>query len=156
MSTEIDLSLLDPVLEGHHGHKDALITMLQEVQEIYGYLPEAVLARLSDETGISLSRIYAVVTFYAQFHTTPRGRRIVRVCRGTACHVQGGNTIFQLVKQLLGIEEGQTSPDLEYTLETVACIGACALAPNVVVNGVTYSHVNAGKLSELFTRKDRR
>jgi NADH-quinone oxidoreductase subunit E len=153
MNADIDLLLLNPILERYQDQKDALITMLQEVQEAYGYLPEAALTRLSKETRVPLSQIFAVATFYAQFHTTPRGLNIVKVCRGTACHVQGGKTILRLVKQYLGIEEGETTADREYTLETVACIGACALAPNIVINGVTHSHMNAQKLSRLLSRR---
>ncbi len=155
MSTDIDLSLLDPVLERHKGQEDALITMLQETQEVYGYLPEEVLARLSQEARIPISRISAVATFYAQFYTTPRGRNVVRVCRGTACHVRDGKTILKLVRQYLGIDEGETTPDFEYTLETVACIGVCALAPNIVINNITYGHMNPKKISQLFSRKDK-
>jgi NADH:ubiquinone oxidoreductase subunit E len=93
-----------------------------------------------------------VVTFYEQLYTTPRGKNIVKVCRGTACHVRGGKTILNLVKKQLNLEEGETSPDLEFTLETVACIGVCALAPNIVINRDTHGHMNPKKVSRLFNK----
>jgi len=94
-----------------------------------------------------------VITFYAQLYTAPRGKNIVRVCRGTACHVRGGKTILKLVKQQLGVGEEETTPDLEYTLETVACIGVCALAPNIVVNRDTHGRMNPKKVARLFARR---
>ena len=87
--------------------------------------------------------------FYTQLYTAPRGKNIVRVCRGTACHVRGGKTILKLVKQNLGLEEGETTPELEYTLETVACIGVCALAPNMVINSSIYGHLNPKKVASI-------
>ena len=108
MSANTDLSLLDPVLQKHEGQDDALITMLQEIQEIYSYLPEEALARLSQEVRIPMSRVYAVATFYAQFYLTPRGRNTIRLCRGTACHVRGAPRILEAVERELGITEGET------------------------------------------------
>ena len=90
-----------------------------------------------------------MITFYEQFYTAPRGKNIVRVCRGTACHVRGGKTILKLVKQHIGVEEGETTPDLEYSLETVACIGCCALAPNIVINSNIYGHMNLKKVTSI-------
>jgi NADH-quinone oxidoreductase subunit E len=152
MPASTDLSLLDPILETHRGQRDALITMLQEIQAAYSYLPEEVLNKLSLETGIPMSRMYAVATFYAQFYLTPRGRNTVRVCRGTACHVRGGALILDAVQRELGIGEGETTPDLEFTLETVACIGACALAPAMVVNETTYAKMTPGKVADVFSK----
>ena len=153
MQSDLDLSLLGPVLKKYQGQEDALISMLQETQEVYGYLPEKALVYLSQKAGIPLSRIYAVATFYAQFYLTPRGRNVVRVCRGTACHVRGGKAILEQVKRHLGIGEGETTPDFEYTLETVACIGVCAIAPNMVINNITYGHLDSKKVSQLLRRK---
>lgn len=153
MSESIDLSLLDPVLQEHEGQDDALITMLQEIQEVYTYLPEEALTRLSRESSIPMSRIYAVATFYAQFYLTPRGRNTIRLCRGTACHVRGAPRILEAVERELGIAEGETTPDLEYSLETVACIGACALAPTMVINQNTHGKLNPNKVVEIFKQK---
>ena len=152
MPKDIDLSLLDPILERYKGQEDALITMLQETQEVYTYLPEEALVCLGREAKIPLSRIYAVVTFYAQFYLSPRGRNIVRVCRGTACHVRGGPRILEAVERELGITEGETTPDLEYSLETVACIGACGLAPTMVINQTTYGKMTPKKVTEILNR----
>ena len=156
MSASTDLSLLDPVLQKHEGQDDALITMLQEIQEVYSYLPEEALARLSQEAKIPMSRIYAVVTFYAQFYLTPRGRNTIRLCRGTACHVRGAPRILEAVERELGISEGETTPDLEYSLETVACIGACALAPTMVISQDTYGKLSPNKVAEIFRQRNRR
>ena len=135
MANDIDLSLLDPILKKYQSQEDALITMLQESQKVYGYLPEEVLTYLSRHTWIPMSRIYAIVTFYAQFYLTRRGKNTVRVCRGTACRVRGGRSVLRSVEGFLGIGEGETSDDYKFTLETVACLGACAMGPVVVING---------------------
>lgn len=152
MPKDVDLSLLDTVLQKYKGRGDALITMLQEIQEAYSYLPEEALNRLSREAGIPMSRIYAVVTFYTQFHLSPRGRQTVRVCRGTACHVRGGSLVLEAVERELGIRAGDTTPDLEYNLETVACIGACALAPAMVVNENTYGNLTPNQAAKAVKR----
>ena len=154
MPENVDLSLLDPILDKYKEREDALITMLQEVQGVYSYLPEEVLNRLSTEAKVSMSRIYAVATFYAQFYLTPRGRQTVRVCRGTACHVRGGALILDAVERELGIKDGATTPDLEYSLETVACIGACALAPAMVVDEDTYGKMTPSEASKVISRKE--
>jgi NADH-quinone oxidoreductase subunit E len=156
MSNQIDLSLMEPVLEKYRGQGDALIGMLQDVQETYSYLPEEALTYLSDSAKIPMSRIYAVATFYAQFYLTPRGRNTVRVCRGTACHVRGGSRILEAVERELGIAEGETTPDLEYSLETVACIGACALAPTMVINRSTHGKLTPGKVVDIFNQRKKK
>lgn len=156
MSNNVDLSLLGPILKKYQSQEGALITMLQELQKAYGYLPEVVLTHLSQEVKVPLSQIYGVVTFYAQFYLTPRGRNIIRVCRGTACHVRGGSRILEAVEREVGIMEGETTPDLEYSLETVACIGACALAPTMVINEKTYGKLTSKKVMESLSRRDRR
>ena len=159
MPEDIDLSLLAPILDRYGGQEDALITMLQEIQEVYSYLPEPVLRRLSSEAKISMSRIYAVVTFYAQFYLNPRGRNVVRVCRGTACHVQGCDSIIAALKDTLGVEEGGTTDDLQFSLETVACLGTCFLAPVMMFNESYHGKLDAQKartilMSYSSTRKE--
>ena len=154
MPENVDLSLLDPILEKYRNREDALITMLQEIQGVYSYLPEEALNRLSIEAKVSMSRIYAVATFYAQFYLTPRGRKTVRVCRGTACHVRGGALILEAVERELGIKDGETTPDLEYNLETVACIGACALAPAMVVDEDTYGKMTPSEAAKVINRRE--
>src|SRR3989337_368515 len=115
---------------GEYGQqKWPLIPLLQRIQNEFGFIPPHSVPIIAQGLGLFPSQVQGVISFYAQLYTEPRGRKVVRVCRGTACHVRGGKTILKLVKHHLGVEEGQTAPDLEYILETVACIGVCALAP---------------------------
>ncbi|HEX77845.1 MAG TPA: NADH-quinone oxidoreductase subunit NuoE [Dehalococcoidia bacterium] len=148
-----DLGRVDEIIAEYRGQKWALIPLLQRVQEEFGYIPPQAVGSIARALGLFPSQVQGVITFYTQLYTTPRGKRVVRVCRGTACHVRGGKTILKLVKQHLGVEEGETTPDLEYTLETVACIGVCALAPNLVIDGNTHGHMNPKKVAQLFGRK---
>lgn len=129
-----DLNALEPVFEEFAGQKGALIPVLQRAQAIYGYLPAEVLQRISARMGVSLSQVYGVATFYAQFYLTRRGRNIVRQCDGTACHVRGAAKIIRAVEQELGIKAGQTTPDYRVTFEVVYCLGSCGLAPTAMVN----------------------
>ena len=123
-----------------------LVPILQQVQKAYGYLPKPILMAVSDRTGISASQIYGVATFYEQFYLEPHGRHTVRCCRGTACHVKGGHNIIKTLKRTLGIEPGETTDDMEFTFETVACLGACALAPVMVVDGTYYGKMSYRKV----------
>jgi NADH:ubiquinone oxidoreductase subunit E len=154
---KVDLNQIKKIAAGYRGRRWALIPLAQEVQEKVGYIPPEAVPVIADALGIFPSQVQAVVTFYSQLYTTPRGKNIVKVCRGTACHVRGGKSILKLVKQHLGIDEGETTDDMEYTLETVACIGVCALAPNVVVNKNIYGNMNPKKASAIFGQygKDR-
>jgi NADH:ubiquinone oxidoreductase subunit E len=149
MMEEVNVSLMDPVLQKYRGQEDALITVLQEVQEIYGYLPEPALRHLSNEFNIPMSRIYAVATFYAQFYLNRRGKNIIRVCRGTACHVRGGKAILTAIENYLEIGDGETTPDYNHTLETVACLGACAMGPVIVSNGKYFGKMTPNKVEAL-------
>lgn len=150
-----DLKRMDEIIARHRSQRWPLIPVLQEIQEEFGYIPPEAVQPLASSLSLFPSQIQGVITFYAQLYTTPRGKNIVRVCRGTACHVRGGKTILKLVKQHLGIEEGETTADLEYTLETVACIGVCALAPNMVISGKTYGHLNPKKVDQIFGGRKR-
>jgi NADH:ubiquinone oxidoreductase subunit E len=146
-----DLKKLDKIISSYRGQKWALIPLVQEIQEKVGYIPPEVIPRIAEALGLFPVQVQGVVTFYAQLYTVPRGKNIVRVCRGTACHVRGGKSILKLVRQHLGIEEGQTTEDMEYTLETVACIGVCALAPNLMINKETHGNMNPKKVARLFS-----
>ncbi len=119
-----------------------LVPLLQEIQGAYGYLPQDILMALSKRTGIAASRIYGVTTFYEQFYLEPHGRHTIRCCRGTACHVKGGHGMIKAVKQTLGIDEGETTDDMLFSFETVACLGACALAPVMVIEGTYHGKMN--------------
>lgn len=134
MRPNLDLSGVEEILKRYQNQEGALIPVLQEAQAIFGYLPEEVLALISKRLKIPLSSIYGVVTFYAQFYLTPRGRHTVRVCRGTACHVRGGKAILDAVQEYLQIDDGQTTADFNFSLETVACLGTCFLAPVMMVD----------------------
>ncbi|MFH1138619.1 MAG: NAD(P)H-dependent oxidoreductase subunit E [Pseudomonadota bacterium] len=141
----IDLTKLGPLLA--HGKTEAdLIPVLRLVQEEFGYIPPETLVPIGAALGIPASRVQGVVTFYSMFHTEPRGRRTVTVCRGTACHVRGGRGVLRVVQKNLGLKDGETSPDYEFTLETVACLGACALSPVMVVEGRVYGRMNPKKI----------
>ena len=129
--------------------EDGLVPILQRVQDAYGYLPKAILAAVSERTGIAASRIYGVATFYEQFHLKPHGRHTVRCCRGTACHVKGGPNITKAVKQAIKIEPGETTEDMRFTFETVACLGTCFLAPAMMINNDYYGHLNARKIKSI-------
>lgn len=147
---EPELEQIEKIIAGYQGQRWALIPLLHEIQRVFGFIPPAAVAPVARGLGLFPSQVQGVVTFYSQFYTEPRGKNIVRVCRGTACHVRGGKTILKLVKQQLGIEEGETTPDYEYSLETVACIGCCALAPNMVVDRNIYGHMNPKRVGAIF------
>jgi len=129
-----DLGQIGRIIAGYQGQKWALILLLQEIQGAFGYIPPEAIQPIARGLGLFPSQVQGVITFYEQFHTTPQGRNVIRVCRGTACHVRGGRTILKLVKQNLDIEEGETTPDLRFTLETVPCLGTCFLAPTMMIN----------------------
>jgi NADH:ubiquinone oxidoreductase subunit E len=130
----IDLSLMDEVLEKYKGQKGALIPILQKAQSTYGYLPKEVLKLIAARLGISMGKVYGVATFYAQFYLERRGRHILRLCDGTACHVKGTPTLMTAVKDKFGINPGETSGDGQLTVEIVYCMGSCALAPVAVLD----------------------
>jgi NADH-quinone oxidoreductase subunit E len=142
--------ILNEILSRHTGARDELISILQETQEEFRYLPKEAMAKIAQFLDIPVSQVYGVATFYALFRLTPSGKKIVRVCKGTACHVRGGNPILRQVEKRLGIKPGETTRDMEYSLDTVACIGACALAPNISIDKETYGLVNSKKIEELF------
>ena len=138
---------LQELLGKYRGTKGSVIPVLQQAQEIFGYLPKDVLIEISNQLEVPISQIYGVVTFYAQFHLNPRGKNIIRSCQGTACHVRGAKAVLKAVKDYLGLKEGQvTTPDLKFTLETVACIGACGLAPCMMVNDETHGRLTPEKV----------
>jgi NADH-quinone oxidoreductase E subunit len=149
VSKPVDLGQLRGILEETDDRRDALIPVLQAVQEHYGYVPPESIPLIARGLRLSPTEVQGVLTFYAQFSLTPRGRNVVRVCRGTACHVRGGRGVLRVVRNILGIEEGQTTEDLKFTLETVACLGACALAPVMVVNQTYYGSMNPKRIETL-------
>ncbi len=137
------------IAEKHDGKCGSLISILEDIQAKYGYLPEDALRSVSEMTGSPLTEVYGVATFYKLFSLKPRGRHLISVCLGTACHVRGGQAIAQQFTKELGIKPGETTDDREFSLETVACVGACALGPIVVVDGNYFSKVSEEKVSEI-------
>jgi len=148
-----DPARIGEIIAQYRDEKWPLIPVLQKIQDECGYVPPESIGSIAEAFDLFPSQVQGVISFYEHLYTVPRGKKIVRVCRGTACHVRGGKTVLKLVKQNLGVEEGQTTPDMEYTLETVACIGVCALAPNIVIGKETHGHMNPKKVSQLFARR---
>jgi NADH:ubiquinone oxidoreductase subunit E len=138
MSESVDLSKVDEILAKYEKKEASLIPVLQEVQGHFRYLPEEALFRISKQLKIALSRIYGVVTFYSQFYLTPRGKHVIKSCQGTACHVRGAKGSLEAISRELKIEPGGTTEDLNFTLETVACLGTCFLAPVLMVDDDYY------------------
>ena len=147
-----DLAQIKLIISEYSQQKWPLIPLVERIQNEFGYIPPQSIPVIAEALGLFPSQVQGVISFYAQLYTEPRGKKVVRVCRGTACHVRGGKTILKLVRQQLGVEEGQTTPDMEYTLETVACIGVCALAPNMVVGDRVHGHLNPKKVEQIFRR----
>ena len=141
---------LSEIFPHYSGKKEELIPILQETQEEFRYLPQEAMLEIARFLQLPESTVFGVATFYAQFKLTPSGRRVVRVCRGTACHVRGGARILREVERRLDVKAGKTTDDLEYTLETVACIGACALAPTMTLDKETYGQITTKKVAEVF------
>jgi len=135
--------LFENALKEYTGEESQLIPLLQKLQEMYGYLPQDVIKRLSERTGIFVSQIMGVITFYSQFRLKPVGKNIVRVCFGTACHVNGAETIADAICRELGIELGGTTNDKQFTVESVACLGCCSLAPVIMINSETHGRLTA-------------
>jgi NADH-quinone oxidoreductase subunit E len=140
---------VDEILAHYIGQSSDLIAILQEAQDKFGYLPPEVMQRVAKFLHLTDNLVYGVATFYAQFSFVPTGRHKITVCRGTACHVRGGARILREVEKRLGIKPGETTEDLEYSLETVACIGACALAPTMRIGNETYGQMTTKKVGEV-------
>ena len=134
----VDLALMDSLLEKYKNRKGNLIPLLQGTQDIYGFLPKEAFARINEATGLKLNEMYGVATFYAQFRLVPAGKHIVKMCHGTACHVQSVTAITDEILDTLQIKDGETTADGIFTVETVACLGCCSLAPVMMIGDETY------------------
>lgn len=134
----VDLSLIDSLIQKYNGKKGNLIPILQGTQGIFGYIPHEAFLKISQETGINLSDMYGVATFYAQFRMNPVGKHIIKVCHGTACHVQNANELTEALEDTLKIKDGETTEDGLFTLESVACLGCCSLAPVMMIGEETH------------------
>jgi len=151
---EESLSGIKDILERHPANHGSLIPVLQDVQEDFGYLSEEAVEELARLMGISANEIYGVATFYTQFRFNPPGRHRIQSCQGTACHVRGGQMIHNELEQRLGITAGQTTADGQFDLERVACLGCCALAPVVAVDGKVHAQVTAKKITSVLSQYD--
>ena len=149
----IEMAALDGILASFQdpGLND-LIPILQQIQNEYGYLPKDVLLEMSKRTGIAASRIFGVTTFYEQFHLEPHGRHTIRCCRGTACHVRDGAKITEEIQAQLGVEPGETTDDMKFTFETVACLGTCFLAPVIMIDNDYYGHLQPKDIKDILER----
>jgi len=153
-SQKLNLAKLDKILSKYKGQKGVLISVLQEVQAEFGWIHPQAIERIADALKISLGHVYGVLTFYAQFYLTPRGRNTIRVCRGTACHVRGGRSVLRTVEQTLGIKEGETTSDLKFSLETVACLGVCAMGPVIAVGHTYFGKMAPMKVETILKQYD--
>lgn len=146
---KIDLSLLDGVLNEYASVKGSLITILQNTQDIYGYLPKEAIELISEKTGIATSEIMGVGTFYTQFRFEPVGKYLIMLCQGTACHVNSSELILETIKDELGIDDGQTTADGLFSLKCVACLGCCSLSPVMMINDDTYGSLTPDKTKKI-------
>jgi len=151
---KVDLRKVEEILSRYDQAEHSLIAVLQDLQKEFNYLPEEALKLVSDRLGVPYSQTYHVVTFYKAFSLKPRGRNILTICMGTACHVRGAPKLVEEAKRVLGIGPGETTPDLEYTVETVNCLGCCALGPVVVLNERYHGGMTPRKLSSLLQGKE--
>jgi len=135
---QADVSLIENIIPKYKGKKGGLITLLQEIQAVYTYLPKAALQRVEEELNYNLSELYAVATFYAQFKLKPSGKYSIKVCKGTACHVQNANAVMNALSEHLQVKDGETTEDGKFTLEAVSCLGCCSLAPAIMIGEETF------------------
>lgn len=142
LDPEADLSLMDGLLTKYKNNPGGLIPLLQGTQELYGYIPGRAFNLISQSTGVNTSDIYGVATFYAQFRLKPVGKNIIRVCHGTACHVQNATAITDSISSELNIKSGETTEDMMFTLESVACLGCCSLAPVMMIGEDSYGKLD--------------
>lgn len=149
---EIDLGPANEILDKFVDMQGALMPALQAIQEHYGYIPEPTVHLTAERLNVYSSQIYGVLTFYAQFHLEPRGKYIIRVCMGTACHVKGAGRIADVIKDQLGVGHAETTDDLKFTAEYVACIGACGMAPVIMVNDDTFGSLTVQKVDEVIAK----
>lgn len=148
-----DLSKIPDILAKHPANPESLIMCLQDIQKEYRYLPCEALVKTSETLGVPLSRVFSVATFYNAFSLNPKGENVVRICVGTACHIRGARLIQDQIENFIGIKAGHTTSDMKFTLEVVACVGACAMAPVVIVNEKYHGSVNPSQAKRLLKDK---
>ena len=149
---QIDWRGLESIIEKHRGRNWGLIPLLQDIQEAIGYIPPESIEPIAEALKIFPSQVQGVITFYAGFSLEPKGKYVVKVRRGTACHVKGGRSVLRYLKRELELNEGETSPDYQFTLETVACLGACFLAPVMMVNRSHFGKLSPPKITSVLSQ----
>ena len=146
---EIDWQKLNAIIQEHKSQRWGLIPLLQEVQEYFGFIPPESIEPIAAVMKLFLSQVQGVITFYSGFTLKPKGKYVLKVCRGTACHVKGSRSIIRLMQKEVGLKEGETSADYQFTLETVACLGACFLAPAMLVNRTYFGKLAPPKIASI-------
>jgi NADH:ubiquinone oxidoreductase subunit E len=149
---QMSMTTIDPILEGRRSQPSQLIEVLQDVQEICGYIPQDAMKTVAKELGVPLMEVYRAANFYKAFTLKPRGKNVFTICTGTACHVRGSDLLIDQVKGQLKVEPGDTTTDGLFTVECVNCLGACALAPIVVQNGSYMDHMTPAKLRKIIEK----
>ncbi len=145
---KIDLTKAEEILDQYREIRGPLIPVLQKIQDAYGYLPRPVVELIAEHLGVTPHQVFGVITFYAQFHLEPRGKHILRVCCGTACHVKGAKQITDKVEEILEVHPSETTKDRLFTYEQVACIGACSMAPAMMIDDHTFGELDSGKVEK--------
>ena len=156
MNTEVKqlIEKVELILDNHQHDKSSLVAILQDIQAEYNYLPRDALVAINQGLDIPLSLVYSVATFFRSFSLKPRGRHLINVCLGTACHVRGAVRVSERIKRELGVNSGETTEDFKFTLETVNCVGACALGPTVIIDGQFYGQMRTNKVDSLLENYD--
>lgn len=148
----VDLEKIDIIIKKYNPGKEAVISILQDIQNEYHFLPREALMRVSNKLDIPLTQIYGVATFFKAFSLVPKGKHIINICLGTACHVRASKNILQKIEEELGIKNGGTTDDMQFSLETVNCLGACALGPVVVIDGEYHGHMKSSQVGRLLKK----
>ncbi len=149
---ELSFAVIDAIAHKHNVQPGAVIPALQEIQDAYGYIPPAAIERIAQNIGVPSSEIYGIVTFYSQFRLEPVGENLIKVCHGTACHLSGAERIAQAIAQATGAEEGETSPDDKFTVERVACLGCCSLAPCTMINNEVHGRLTPESIGKIVSQ----
>ena len=147
-----EYSKIDNIMKNHSWEESALISILHEIENLYNYLPDWALRHISEKLNIPMIQVYGVASFYDAFHLKPRGKNLIRVCKGTACYLRGATQVSEALEKELGIKEGETTPDQEFSLQSVRCLGACALAPVVLIGERYFDKVSPAKLRSMLKK----
>ena len=145
----MDISKVDAIIDSYGSDQASILAMLQDVQKEFNYLPREAMERIAEKLGVTLAKVSSLATFYSSFSLTPRGKHIVTVCMGTACHVRGAPRVLSEIERELEISNGETTSDMNFTIETVNCVGACALGPLVIVDGNYHGNMSTSDVVDM-------